>query len=89
MVPAYRRTLLKAVLAGVLLCGLWFVPSANAAPEAETAARSGPEQTRPAPAFNPTPYLVGTGGFLAAGAALFADAVRRSHSPTRVRPAVR
>ncbi|WP_431782808.1 hypothetical protein [Streptomyces chumphonensis] len=30
-----RRTLVTSALAGGLLCGLWFVPSANASPEEE------------------------------------------------------
>ncbi|WP_351233940.1 hypothetical protein [Streptomyces sp. NPDC002133] len=49
--PVARRPLLTATAAGTLLCALWFVPSANATADAETAGKaSGPSASTSASA---------------------------------------
>ncbi|WP_329392591.1 hypothetical protein [Streptomyces sp. NBC_01716] len=41
-VSVVRRPLLTAIAAGILLCALWFVPSANATDERNPQQRSAP-----------------------------------------------
>ncbi|MGY1454465.1 hypothetical protein [Streptomyces sp. SS8] len=57
---AHRRPLVTAAVAGGLLCGLWFVPSANATGDGEPAGTTAPRtqvQTQPR-----TQTLTGSGG---------------------------
>ncbi|MFE0423300.1 hypothetical protein [Streptomyces sp. NPDC058953] len=86
-----RRPLMTAAAAGSLLCALWFVPSANAAPERPradwsyaTAVSAGTGGGQPHLAdtgsFDSTPYLIGGTGFLGLGIAFVTYAVRRGHS---------
>ncbi|WP_069814706.1 hypothetical protein [Streptomyces sp. TP-A0874] len=67
-----RRPLLTASAAGTLLCALWFMPSANAAPEPadggsaerqEQSAETGPAPSDPRPAAETDgdPVLANTG----------------------------
>ncbi|MQS34554.1 hypothetical protein FFZ77_02610 [Streptomyces katsurahamanus] len=78
------RPLLTAAAAGILLCALWFVPSANASVdqgvvEQQQTGVTTPEQLRLADtgSFDTTPYLVGGAGFLGVGVAFVTYAVRR------------
>ncbi|MFF1507546.1 LPXTG cell wall anchor domain-containing protein [Streptomyces sp. NPDC058326] len=83
--PAARRRLLTATVAGTLLCALWFVPSANATDE-RGGVRIGVIQDAPAGGGgrlaetggrNTTSYLLGGAGFLGVGAGFVALAMRR------------
>ncbi|HEX5568565.1 MAG TPA: hypothetical protein VFY14_16850 [Streptomyces sp.] len=91
---AHRRPLVTAAVAGGLLCGLWFVPSANATndgvPDRSATSQSQAQITSGARAasdgveladtgsLDTTPYLVGGLGFLGAGAVLLTHARIRS-----------
>ncbi|MFH0242617.1 hypothetical protein ACGRHY_09280 [Streptomyces sp. HK10] len=90
---AHRRPLVTAAVAGGLLCGLWFVPSANATGDGEPAGTAASRAQAGAQvqtgsggellladtgSFDSTPYLVGGLGFLGAGAALLVNARLRS-----------
>ncbi len=91
-----RRPLLTAVAAGSLLCAVWFMPSAHAAPEPTAPAPRGHslEQTADPAAdqrlsladtgsVDTTPYVFGGVAFVAAGGALVTAAVRRSRTTAR------
>ncbi|MGW2304594.1 LPXTG cell wall anchor domain-containing protein [Streptomyces sp. NPDC001809] len=82
---AARRPLLTATAAGMLLCALWFVPSANATDE-RGGMRIGVTQDGPAVNGghlaetgdrNTTSYLLGGTGFLGVGAGFVALAMHR------------
>ncbi|MFE7133734.1 hypothetical protein ACFVIM_23050 [Streptomyces sp. NPDC057638] len=72
-----RRPLLTAIVAGILLCALWLVPSADATTE-RTSARDSPAITaaREARTVGSTPYAIGAMAFFALGVAFVAYAVR-------------
>ncbi|MEU2874567.1 hypothetical protein ABZ769_36210 [Streptomyces olivoreticuli] len=91
-----RRPLLTAVAAGSLLCAVWFMPSAHAAPERTAPAprEHSLEQTADPAAdqqlsladtgsVDTTPYVFGGVAFVAAGGALVTAAVRRSRTAAR------
>ncbi|MET9531242.1 MULTISPECIES: hypothetical protein [unclassified Streptomyces] len=80
-----RRPLLTAASAGVLLCALWFVPSAHTTGDQRSAAPAHPGQRHAAalPAAtgraDTTGYVVGGSLFLGLGAASVVYA-RRTHT---------
>ncbi|WP_405621669.1 hypothetical protein OG292_13080 [Streptomyces sp. NBC_01511] len=83
-----RRPLLTAIAAGILLCAMWFVPSANATDEQSTGQQQSAAAAQQDPAgltladtgtgVDTTPYLIGGTVFLGVGAAFVAHSVRRS-----------
>ncbi|WP_405801819.1 hypothetical protein [Streptomyces sp. NBC_01506] len=85
-----RRPLLTAIAAGILLCAMWFVPSANATSEQSAGQQQPPAATQDDTAgltladtgtgVDTTPYLVAGTAFLAVGVAFVAHSVRRGES---------
>ncbi|MFD3519589.1 hypothetical protein [Streptomyces sp. NPDC058653] len=83
--PVVRRPLLTAIAAGILLCALFFVPSANATNErgvqqrsaSTTHENSGLALADTGSGVDTTPYVIGGTAFLGIGAALVAHSVRR------------
>lgn len=89
-VSVVRRPLLTAIAAGILLCAMWFVPSANATSEQsagqQRSAAAGPQDSAgltladTGAGVDTTPYLVAGTAFLGVGAAFVAHSVRRGAS---------
>lgn len=86
MYVSVRRPLLTAVAAGILLCAMWFVPSANATSEQSTgqqqSAAAGREDSagltlaETGAGVDTTPYLIAGVAFLCVGAAFVAHSHR-------------
>lgn len=86
MYVSVRRPLLTAVAAGILLCAMWFVPSANATGEQSTgqqqSAAAGREDSagltlaETGAGVDTTPYLIAGAAFLSLGAAFVAHSHR-------------
>ncbi|WP_164254820.1 MULTISPECIES: hypothetical protein [unclassified Streptomyces] len=81
-----RRPLLTAVAAGILLCAMWFVPSANATSEQSTGRQQSAAADQEDSAglaladtgagVDTTPYLIAGTAFLCVGAAFVAHSRR-------------
>ncbi|RLU80890.1 hypothetical protein CTZ27_33840 [Streptomyces griseocarneus] len=74
--------LLTAVTAALLLCAVWFVPSARAQSAPATADGNAADSARLADSgsVDTTPYVCGGVAFLAAGGALVTVAARRARA---------
>ncbi|MFF2188623.1 hypothetical protein [Streptomyces sp. NPDC058155] len=81
-----RRPLLTAITAGILLCAMWFVPSANATGEqgagrqqstaADRESSAGLTLAETGAGVDTTPYLIAGMAFLCVGAAFVAHSHR-------------
>lgn len=89
-VSVVRRPLLTAIAAGILLCAMWFVPSANATNEQSAGQQRSAATAHEDPRFSSglaladtgsgvdtTPYLIAGTVFLGVGAAFVAHSVRK------------
>lgn len=86
MYVSVRRPLLTAVAAGILLCAMWFVPSANATSEQSTDQQqsaaadqensAGLALAETGAGVDTTPYLIAGTAFLCVGAAFVAHSRR-------------